>query len=156
VGAGMGRAVLLATEMRFRRVIGVELHATLVRIARRNLTVWRRAGRAKAQARMVQADSAEFSFPPGPSVVFLFNPVGAVVMRRLLHALRLAYAARKGELDILYVNDEQRAVLEQARGFVRLYSGKVPRSCADAMADDRILNSQPDGEYASAPYEDCS
>src|SRR5579863_10298253 len=37
LGAGMGRAVLLASEMPFREVIGVELNPTLARIARRNL-----------------------------------------------------------------------------------------------------------------------
>jgi hypothetical protein len=41
IGAGMGRAVLLAAEMPFRAVIGVELHPALTRIARKNLTVWR-------------------------------------------------------------------------------------------------------------------
>src|SRR5580692_3477265 len=46
VGAGMGRAMLLAAEHPFHAVIGVELYPALVRIARRNLTVWRKAGRA--------------------------------------------------------------------------------------------------------------
>ena len=44
VGAGMGRAMLLAAELPFRAVIGVELNPALVRIARRNLAVWRKAG----------------------------------------------------------------------------------------------------------------
>ena len=46
IGAGMGRAVLMAAEMPFRAVVGVELNATLAGIARRNLTLWRAAGRA--------------------------------------------------------------------------------------------------------------
>jgi len=41
VGAGMGRAVLLAAELPFRQVVGVELNPTLARIARKNLAVWR-------------------------------------------------------------------------------------------------------------------
>jgi SAM-dependent methyltransferase len=154
VGAGMGRAVLLAAEMPFRQVIGVELHPALVRTARRNVAAWRKAGRVKAPVRVEQADAVEFAFPEGPALLFLFNPFGAVVMRRLLKALRAAYAP--DEVDVLYVNDEQACVFEQARGFVRLFGGKVPRSRADAAADKRILDSQPDGEYASAPYEDCS
>ena len=50
VGAGMGRAVLLAAELPFRRVVGVELNPTLARIARKNLTAWRASGRARAHA----------------------------------------------------------------------------------------------------------
>jgi predicted RNA methylase len=156
VGAGMGRAVLLASEMPFRQVIGVELQSTLVRIARRNLTAWRKAGRAIAPMRMVQADGVEFAWPAGPAVVFLFNPFGAVVMRRLLRALARTYRDRAAQIDVLYVNNEQDWVFEQQKGFVRLFSGKVPRSSADTAADRRILTNQPDGEYAWAPHEDCS
>ena len=156
IGAGMGRAVLLASEMHFRRVIGVELHPVLTRIARANLTKWRKAGRAKAPARIVEADATQFAYPAGPVLAFLFNPFGAAVMRRLVKTLRSAWVDRPGLLDILYVNNEQERVFEQSRGFVRLFSGKVPRSRIDAAADHRILSNQPDSEYASAPYEDCS
>ena len=156
IGAGMGRAVLMAAEMPFRQVLGVELHPTLVRIARRNLTVWRRGGRVHAPTKMIQSDAAALVFPPGPCVLFLFNPFGAVVMRRFLHSISMAFTGRPGQLDLLYVNNEQEGVLEQARGFTRLFLGKVKRSRADAAADRRILTNQPDGEYASDDYEDCS
>jgi len=155
-GAGMGRAVLLAAEMPFRQVIGVELHPALVRVARRNVAAWRKAGRAQAPVRMVEADAVEFAFPAGPTVLFLFNPFGAVVMRRLLKRLAGVFAEQPGALDVLYVNDEQVGVLEQQKGLVRLFAGKVPRSRADAAADKQILDNQADGEYASAPHEDCS
>jgi len=156
VGAGMGRAVLLASEMPFRSVIGVELQPALMRTARRNLAAWRKAGRAIAPMRMVQADAVEFDWPAGPAVVFLFNPFGAVVMRRFLRALARAYGEDAGKLDVLYVNNEQDWVFEEQKGFARLFSGKVLRSPADTVADRRILTNQPDGEYAWAPYEDCS
>ena len=48
VGAGMGRAVLLAAELPFKAVVGVELNPTLAGIARRNAAMWRRrAGRVR-------------------------------------------------------------------------------------------------------------
>ena len=156
VGAGMGRAMLLAAEMRFRSVVGVELNPTLVRIARRNLAVWRKAGRARAPMRLVCGDAADFAFADGPCVAFLFNPFGAAVMRRFLKSVATKFGGRPGELDILYVNNEQEGVLETAAGFLRLFHGRVKRSRADAVADHRILANQPEGEYASDDYEDCS
>src|ERR1035437_8517938 len=45
VGAGMGRAMLLAAELPFSRVVGVELNPALARIAKKNLTLWRASGR---------------------------------------------------------------------------------------------------------------
>jgi hypothetical protein len=88
--------------------------------------------------------------------VFLFNPFGAPVMRRLLGALAKSFAGRPGQLDLLYVNNEQEHVLERQAGFSRLYLGQVGRSRADAIADHKILANQPEGEYASSNWEDCS
>lgn len=155
-GAGMGRAAMLAAELPFRAVIGVELNPTLARIARRNLALWRAAGRARAPMQIQCRDAAQFRFPAGPCLAFLFNPFGAPVMRRLLANISTAFAGRGGELDLIYINNEQEAVLRRQPGFARLFAGQVQRSRADAIADHRILANQPDGEYASANYEDCS
>jgi len=156
VGAGMGRAVLLAAELPFRRVVGVELNPTLARIARRNLSVWRASGRAQAPMKIIYGDAVDFRLPQGPCLAFMFNPFGAPVMRRLLAAWKKAMAGQSAQLDILYVNNEQERVLERQAGFARLYLGKIRRSRTDAIADHRILANQPDGEYASANDEDCS
>jgi SAM-dependent methyltransferase len=176
VGAGMGRAVLLAAELPFRQVLGVELNPTLARIARKNLTVWRALRRTRAPMSIVCGDAVEFRLPAGPCLAFLFNPFGAPVMRRLLTAWSNTLggctgildshpsrkdkdAARVGHsetLDILYVNNEQESVLERQAGFARLFLGKVQRSAGDAIADHRIMANQPEGEYTSANYEDCS
>ncbi len=156
LGAGMGRAMLLAAEFPFRAVLGVELNPTLARIGRRNMVLWRAAGRARAPMRMMCRDATEFLLPAGPCLVFLFNPFGAPVLRKLVKAWNARLAKCEGQLDILYVNDEQGHVLDGATGFVRMYKGEVKRSRADAIADHRILANQPDGEYASANFEDCS
>ena len=152
----MGRALLLAADFPFRAVVGVELNPTLARIGRRNMALWRAAKRARAPMRMLCRDAAEFQLPDGPCVVFLFNPFGAPVLRRLLTAWTRSLAGREGQLDILYVNNEQERVLERQAGFARLFPGEVRRSRADAIADHRILANQPEGEYASTNWEDCS
>ena len=156
IGAGMGRALLLASDYPFRQIVGVELHPTLARIARRNLAVWRAAGRAQAPLRMHCRDAAEFPLPAGPCLVFLFNPFAAPVLRRLLRLWKPALAGRAGQLDILYINDEQRNVLASEPGFVRLFRGEIRRSHADAVTDRRILTHQPGAEYAAPAWEDCS
>lgn len=156
LGAGMGRAVLLAAEYPFRGVIGVELHPTLARIARRNLTRWRAAGRACAEMRLVCGDAAAFNPPAGPCVAFLFNPFGAPVLRRVLAKWARSFADRPGQFDLLYVNNEQERVLQQQSGFTCLFQGQVRRSHGDTLADRQILTSQPDAEYAATPWEDCS
>ena len=156
IGAGMGRAVLLASEMPFHRVVGVEIHPTLVGIARRNLSRWRALGRVHAPTQIYCGDAVEFPLPAGPCLLFLFNPFGATVLRRLLIRIAKDFANRGGELDLLYINNEQEGELERRVGFRRLFLGQIARSGADAIADHAILANQPDGEYASSNYEDCS
>lgn len=156
LGAGMGRAVLLASEYPFRQAIGVELHLTLAQRARKNAAVWRAAGRPLAPLRIVCADAVDFKFPDGPSIAFLFNPFGAPVLRRLLSKLAKSFAGRPNQLDILYINNEHERALELQSGFTRVFKGEVRRSRADAIADHKILANQPDGEYATTNWEDCS
>lgn len=156
LGAGMGRAMLLAAEFPFRAVIGVELHPLLARIARKNLALWRAAQRARAPMHLLCGDAVEFPLPPGPCVVFLFNPFGAPVLRRLLRSWSQTLSAWDGQLDILYVNNEQEHVFAAQPGFVRLFQGQIRRSHADTLADRRILTSQPEAEYAATPWEECS
>ena len=156
LGAGMGRALLLAAEFPFRAVVGVELNPTLARIGRKNMAQWRMEKRALAPMRMVCRDAVDFKLPAGPCVVFLFNPFGAPVLRRLLASWSRSLVGRERQLDILYVNNEQERVLRCQPGFARLFAGEVRRSRADAIADHRILANQPDGEYAVTNWEDCS
>ncbi len=156
LGAGMGRALLLAAEYSFRSVLGVEMHPTLARIARSNMALWRAQARARTPMRVLCRDAAEFPLPPGPCVIFLFNPFGAPVLRRVLRAWRSGMRNRIAPIDVLYVNNEQDHVMAMEPGFMRLFSGRVHRSPADVAADRKILTSQPDAEYAAIPWEDCS
>ncbi len=156
IGAGMGRAMLLAAAYPFRAVLGVEMHPALARIARRNLALWRSTGRTRVPMRLACRDAVEFPLPAGPCVAFLFNPFGAPVLRRLLHAWSKRLANRPRQLDILYVNNEQEKVLAREPGFQRLFRGQIRRSHADTVADRTILKRQPGAEYAATGWEDCS
>lgn len=166
IGAGMGRAVLLAAEMPFKRVIGIEMHPTLARIARQNVAIWRKSGPGQpariraASAKIVEADATQFPFPSGPCVAFLFNPFAAPAMRRFLRHINQNFADRKesesAPLDLLYANNEQEHILQQQRNWVCYFQAPVYRSRKDAKADYAIMANQPEGEYASADYEDCS
>ncbi len=156
VGAGMGRALLLASELSFRSVVGIELNPTLARMARKNVSLWKARDLAISPIRVVCGDAVEYKLPPGPCVVFMFNPFGAPLMRRLLKVWSGNFAGRDGRIDILYVNNEHELVMRRQPGFVRLFSGKVIRSRTDAIADHKILANQPNGEYAVTNWEDCS
>ncbi len=152
----MGRAMLLAAAYPFRAVVGVELHPTLARIARRNLAQWRAAGRTRvpyAHASAAMPRSSRFRRAlRGFSLQSLWRARAAAAAA----SMETKLAARAGQLDILYVNNEQKSVLACEPGFERLFRGQIRRSHADAVADRTILTQQPGAEYAAPGWEDCS
>jgi hypothetical protein len=148
--------MLLASAYPFREVVGVELHPLLARIGRRNMALWRAAGRAVAPMRMLCRDAIEVPLPAGPCVAFLFNPFAAPVLRGVLRAWTRSLRDSPNPLDILYVNNEQESVLQRMPGLTRLFKGQIRRSHADAVADRTILKRQPGAEYAAPGWEDCS
>jgi SAM-dependent methyltransferase len=156
LGAGMGRAMLLAAQMPFREVIGVELHPELAAVAQRNIDIWQSTGRAQCPMRIVCQDVTEFEFPANPCVGYLFNPFRERVLRALVRQIASEFAGRSGQLDLIYANDELAAELGTNAGFARLWTGLVPLSAEDEAADREILNHQPDGEYAWSTEEPSS
>ena len=152
----MGRGLLLASGLGFAAMTGIELNPVLAGMARRNMRHWRTTGNQAAPSRILCRDAVETRLPSRRCLALLFNPFGAPVMRRVLRAWAGQLQAEGGELDLLYVNNEQEGDLERAPGFKRVFLGKVARSRTDAIADHRILANQLDGEYAASNFEDCS
>jgi tRNA1(Val) A37 N6-methylase TrmN6 len=86
VGAGKGRALLLAAGLPFRKIVGVELSEELARIAQRNIARWNRAARPKARIHVVQQDAAKFRWPRTPLLVYLYNPFACSLIAQMGNA----------------------------------------------------------------------
>jgi hypothetical protein len=156
IGAGMGRGLLIASQMRFREVIGVEIHPDLAEIAQQNVDRWVASGRARSPMRMVCQDVTTFQFPAHPCVAYMFNPFREPVLRALFDHIAEAFANRPNQLDILYANDELADIFAAYPGWTEVWRGKVPLSPEDEAADKAILNNQPDGEYGWSTDEPCA
>ena len=113
LGCGKGRALILAARLRFRRLIGVEIGPALAGIARANLA------RLGVAAEVHTGDAARFVFPPGPVVLFLFNPFKAATIGAVIEALR---AARSPELVVIYHAPEHGKLLDASGFLTRLGS----------------------------------
>ena len=118
VGAGKGRALLLAAQLPFRKVIGVELSEELARTAEKNVVQWNRVARPKAKISVIQGDAAKFRWPRSPLLVYLYNPFACSLVEQLAENLSAAAASGSGLVDLLYVNPTCADVLsKQAYSF---------------------------------------
>ncbi len=135
LGCGKGRAVMLASRLEFREVIGVELNPGLAAVAEVNLEVWKGAGKALRPVRVVCGDATEFALPAGPCLLYLANPFGAVVMRRLLE--RLEARDDSGAVEVLYQTPRQEAVFLERPAWRLEWSEAIATSAED-MADENV------------------
>jgi SAM-dependent methyltransferase len=113
LGCGKGRVLIMAAQLRFRRLIGVEIVPALADIARANLA------RLGVAAEVLTDDAARFVFPPGPVVLFLFNPFKAATIGAVIEALR---AASSPELVVIYHAPDHGKLLDASGFLTRLGS----------------------------------
>jgi SAM-dependent methyltransferase len=135
VGAGKGRALLLAAELPFRKIIGVEVSEDLSRIAQRNVARWTRVAKPKAKIRVVHEDAAKFRWPRTPLLVYLYNPFACSLVAQMAERLAAAAASGSGLVDLLYVNPTCADTLTSQGLFVRLWTARIPMDEADQKAD---------------------
>jgi SAM-dependent methyltransferase len=156
VGAGKGRAMLIASLHPFRQVAGIELNPALAAITRNNLQLFAEHPEASqlAPVTVFEGDALEAPLPSTPTVAFLFHPFEAPVLRRFLARAKQHFAERPGAFDILYVNAEHASVLDRDRAFTRLFNGLVPMSPGDHFADLAEIAEQK--EYGSTGDEFCT
>jgi SAM-dependent methyltransferase len=165
VGAGKGRGLLLASEFRFRKVVGIELNPALATIARQNVAHWTASHSADptskplAPIQIVEQDALDFDLPATPVLLFLFHPFEAPVLRQLLRRIETQFAARpksarEPSLDLIYVNAECASVLDRNPAFAQLFLDNVKMSPEDHAADLEAIARQ--REYGSTGGEECA
>jgi 16S rRNA G966 N2-methylase RsmD len=99
LGSGKGGAALTLSGLGFAEVIGVELSADLVHIARCN------AARLKRRnVRFVQSDAAVFSDYDGVTHIYMYNPFPREVMTQVLSNLTASLRRTPRPLTLVYRN----------------------------------------------------
>jgi hypothetical protein len=156
VGAGKGRAMLLASQFPFLRVEGVELNPNLASIAAANISLWHNDLQAEALSPLTlhHADATTHPLPPEPTLAFLFHPFELPILRRFLRHIETSQATHSRAFDLLYANAEHGSLLDRHPAFIRLWMGPVAMTPADHLADLAAIAEQK--EYGSTGDELCA
>jgi SAM-dependent methyltransferase len=116
-GCGKGKALLLAAELHFKQIIGVELSPKLIRVAEENLKTYCRGTSERDIFQVVCVDAGEYPVPPEPAVYYFANPFQAEVMRKVLESIRQSHAAMPREGYIVYLDPVLQDLLDES-GFL--------------------------------------
>jgi SAM-dependent methyltransferase len=133
LGSGKGRALLLAADYPFRKIIGIELSPELDKVARANIA---RFTKARPHPPMVSllGDAAEFDWPPGPLIIYMWNAFTRPVMEQVFENLRARFARDPQELYVVYIHPELESTLNDLPWLDRLWRDEFTMSEEDYEA----------------------
>lgn len=122
-GCGMGRALLFASTLPFKKIIGVEISAELCQIASENMKrYYEQVGKRTPEWSIVNADVRHFP-PDSATIFYMYNPFDAVVMAEVIDRIVESVAAKSRRCIVIYANPVHEGILV-ARGLFRLFGSR--------------------------------
>ncbi len=122
IGSGKGRALLMAANYPFQRVLGIELMPDLHRVAKENIGKYKSDSQQCFAIESVCADASDFVFPPEPTVLYLFNPLPQSALAAMISNLEHSLLERPRPVFALYHNPLLEDVLTRNAVFTRILS----------------------------------
>lgn len=123
-GCGKGKALLIASEFQFERVVGVEFSEELCKIARENARRYSQKSRCLGKPNVIHTDAAAYEFQGDENVVFLYDPFGTEILERVFENLRLSLVRQPRRLWVIYRAPEHRSVLD-GLGYLALQEQRI-------------------------------
>ena len=122
LGSGKGRALLMASDYPFRRVLGVELLPELHDIAQENITNYHSPDQKCRAIESHCCDAREFEFPPEAMVLYIFNPFPESGLAKVIGNLERSIERNPRPVYVVYHNPILEHVLS-ASGLLRRIAG---------------------------------
>jgi len=101
-GSGKGKVLLLASDLPFKAIIGLEFSEHLHQVAQRNLAYYRSEKQVCQRIECVLIDATMYDVPPEPTVCYFFNPFREPVMAQVVRRLEASLDAVPREMFIVY------------------------------------------------------
>lgn len=118
LGSGKGRALLLAREYPFAKIIGMELLPELHEVARQNIA--KLPAEEQTRFELLCGDARGFVFPKGPLFVYLFDPFPAPVLAEVVANLERSLRESPRPALIGYQNPISEKVMAGSPRFRKL------------------------------------
>lgn len=104
LGSGLGRAVLVASEFPFKRIIGVEFSSELHRVAQENVLRFQNVNQLCRNINLVCVDALEYRLPRENTVFYMYNPFQGPKMERMMDNIRHSLEKHPRKILIAYLN----------------------------------------------------
>jgi SAM-dependent methyltransferase len=125
LGCGKGRALAVASEFPFRRIVGIELVPFLATTAKANAEVMRRQFPGRTPIEVVEGDALATPIPDGPLVIYLYHPFYRRMMKGVVRNIEKRLSSSKTKAYVMYYNPVYFDLFDKSRLFQRVYAGML-------------------------------
>lgn len=125
-GCGLGRALMMASTLPLKRMVGVEISKSLCMAASENLErLYRKTGQRNPRWSIVNNDARTFVIPDDANLIYFFNPFDADILGRVIENIIESVRKTPRKCTIIYANPVHESEF-LSRGF-----GKQPTGSTD-------------------------
>ncbi len=119
-GCGMGRALLFASTLPFKRIIGVELSRSLCRAATKNMnSYYHKQQKTTPEWAIANVDARVFQIPDDATIFYMANPFDDTVVGKVFDNIVASIHATPRRCYIVYANPIHEQLLIQ-RNFKKI------------------------------------
>ena len=152
IGCGKGRALAVASEFPFRRIIGVELSAPLADVAKANALRIAGLFPERTTVEVVNDDATSFDFPAGYLIAFMYNPA----YRPVIKTIAKRFASRLDKTLVIYNQPMAGKIFDDHRSFTRYFTARLDSSdeelCEGGARIESVVMWQTTREPHFAPH----
>jgi len=112
-GSGKGRAVLMAMEFPFKKIVGVEFSEELHKIAQNNIRRFHMNTLKCTDAEPLCMDVVDYILPDDCLVCYFCNPFDETLMAQMMERIQESFLRNQREIFIVYYNPKEAHVIDQ-------------------------------------------
>lgn len=105
-GSGKGKAMFMAAERGFRKVIGVEFSIELVEINRSNLEIFKQSSKSKAEFEILHMDASEYQIPSEANLLFFSNPFNETLTANVIDNILKSFEQSPREIWVVHLHPQ--------------------------------------------------
>lgn len=125
MGSGKGRALLVASEFPFKKIVGIELSDQLHRTAEENVRRFKPASQQCAAFDLRCMDALDYAHGEEPLVLFLFDPFGREILQDVIANLAASLKANPREAYVVYVYPQYEDLLQNCTVLRKIKHGSA-------------------------------
>ena len=104
-GCGKGRVLLIASQYKFKKIIGIEFSPELVDIARSNVSICKDYNSFNIDIiKIIEGDVLDYKYNNNETVFYLYNPFSNIILDQLCGQIVKSIHHKPRRVYIIYVN----------------------------------------------------